>query len=146
MFLGSGTLKKSSKYGLQNAGCKKQDHCYSKREEARLPLLFLTLFLHLAFCNPYFWPFFSGSQTDPCFQNKNSGCRLTGQIGPLNNCQRKCSLFSLQKKRGHLSFIYSQSKMTGCTYICKENSFDVYPRKWHDDIKFSFILATLRIL
>ena len=22
--------------------------------------------------------FFSGSQTDPCFQNKNSGCRLTG--------------------------------------------------------------------
>ena len=23
---------------------------------------------------------FSGSQTDPCFQNKNSGCRLTGQV------------------------------------------------------------------
>ena len=25
--------------------------------------------------------FFSGSQNDPCFQNKNSGCRLTGRIG-----------------------------------------------------------------
>ena len=25
-------------------------------------------------------PFFSGSQTDPCFQNKNSGCRLTGRL------------------------------------------------------------------
>ena len=24
--------------------------------------------------------FFSGSQTDPCFQNKNNGCKLTGQI------------------------------------------------------------------
>ena len=29
-------------------------------------------------CN--FRPFFSGSQTDPCFQNKNSGCRLTGRV------------------------------------------------------------------
>ena len=29
-----------------------------------------------------FWPnFFSGSQTDPCFQNKTSGCRLTGRKG-----------------------------------------------------------------
>jgi hypothetical protein len=24
--------------------------------------------------------FFSGSQTDPGFQNKNSGCRLTGRL------------------------------------------------------------------
>jgi hypothetical protein len=24
--------------------------------------------------------FFSGSQTDPGFQNKNSGCRLTGRV------------------------------------------------------------------
>ena len=82
----------------------------------------------------------------PYFQIKDCGCRLTGPINPLNNCQRKCSLISLQKKRGHLSFIYSQSKMTGCTYICKANSFDVCPRKWHDDIKFSFILPSLRVL
>jgi hypothetical protein len=35
------------------------------------------VFLHPAF----FWTWiFSGSQTDPCFQNKNSGCRLTGRI------------------------------------------------------------------
>ena len=118
---------------LKKAGCKKQGHCYSKREESAWLLLFLNnndrLFFAPCFLHPIFWTFFSGSQTDPCFQNKNSRCRLTGRIGPLNNCQRKCSLFSLQKKRGHLSFIYSQSKMTGCTYICKENSFDVYPRK-----------------
>ena len=29
-------LKKSPKYELQKAGCKKQGHCYLKREEARL--------------------------------------------------------------------------------------------------------------
>ena len=35
IFLGSGTLKKQGpKYGVQKAGCKKQGHCYSKREEA----------------------------------------------------------------------------------------------------------------
>ena len=34
------TLKKKSdpKYGLQKAGCKKQGHCYPKREGARLPI------------------------------------------------------------------------------------------------------------
>ena len=41
----------------------------------------MTLFLHAAFCTPYLGSnFFSGSQYDPCFQNKNSGCRLTGRI------------------------------------------------------------------
>ena len=69
---------------MQKAGCKKQSHCYSKREEAALPLLFLNnndpVFLHPAFFSPYFGPnFFSVSQTHPCFQYKNSGCRLTGQ-------------------------------------------------------------------
>ena len=58
---------KGPKYGLQKAGCKKkQGHCYSKREEARLPLLFLSnndpVFLHPAFCNPYFGPFFKSSR------------------------------------------------------------------------------------
>ena len=57
---------------------------YSKREEARLSLLFLNnndpVFCNLIFSGPYFGPVFWGSQTDPCFQNKNSGCRLTGQL------------------------------------------------------------------
>jgi hypothetical protein len=52
---GFATLKKKlgPKYGLKKAGCKKQDHCYSKREEARLLLLFLnnndSVFLYPAF-------------------------------------------------------------------------------------------------
>ena len=36
-FLGSGTLKK----WVQKAGCEKQGHCYSKREDAAGPLLFV---------------------------------------------------------------------------------------------------------
>ena len=75
--------KSGQKYGIQKAGCKKQGHCYSKREEAAWPLLFLNnndpVFLHPAFCKPYFGRFFTGWQTDPCFQNKNSGCRMTWQ-------------------------------------------------------------------
>ena len=39
-----------------------------------------SVFLHPAFCNPYFGPFFEGSKTDPCFQNKNIGRRLTEQV------------------------------------------------------------------
>ena len=46
-------------------GCKKQGHCYSKKGEARLPLLFLnnkkitdpvfrTLFLHFSFSTLFF--------------------------------------------------------------------------------------------
>ena len=34
--------KSDPKYGMQKAGCKKQGHCYSKREEAAEPLLFLS--------------------------------------------------------------------------------------------------------
>ena len=69
---------------LKKAGCKKRGQCYSKREEAAWPLLFLNnndpVFLQPAFFRYIFWTwFFSGLQTDPCFQNKNSGCRLTGQ-------------------------------------------------------------------
>ena len=41
IFLGFGTLKKKDpKNGLQKAERKKQGHCYSKREEARLDLIF----------------------------------------------------------------------------------------------------------
>ena len=43
--------------GCKMQGAKKQGHCYSKREKAT----------HILD------PFFSGSQTDPFFQNKNSG-------------------------------------------------------------------------
>ena len=42
-------------------GFKKQGHCYSKREEAAWLLHFLNkndpVFLHPAFCNPYFGHF-----------------------------------------------------------------------------------------
>ena len=48
--------------GCKKQGAKKQGHCYSKREEAAWPLLFLNnndpVFLHPAFCNPYLGPFF----------------------------------------------------------------------------------------
>ena len=45
------------------------------------------VFLHPAFCNPYFGPdFFSGSQSDPYFQNKNSGCRCTGRLLAQSIC------------------------------------------------------------
>ena len=52
-----------------------------KREKVRLLLLFLNnndpFVLHPALCISYFGPdYFSGSQTDPCFQKKNSGCRM----------------------------------------------------------------------
>ena len=58
-------LKKRS----ENMECKKQ---------TAWPLLFLNN-NDPAFCTSYFGPnFFSGSQNDTSFQNKNSGCRLTG--------------------------------------------------------------------
>ena len=48
-----------------------------------MPHLFLNNndlgFLHPAFSKISVPDFFSGSQTDPGFQNKNSGCRLTGR-------------------------------------------------------------------
>ena len=81
---------------LTKPGWKKQGHCYSKREEAAWPFLFLNnndpVFMHPAFFRSIFWTwFFSGSQTDPCFQNKNSGCRLTGWIPPDLFKSRVCS-------------------------------------------------------
>ena len=59
---------------LKKSGYKKLGHCYSKKEEA-------PCFLQPAFFRPIFWTcFFSGSQTDPYFQNKNNGCKLTGPL------------------------------------------------------------------
>ena len=43
--------------GCKKQGAKKQGHCYSKREEARLPLLFLNN-NDPGFCTPYFGPDF----------------------------------------------------------------------------------------
>ena len=40
----------------------------------------MTLVLDPTFCNPHFGPSFSGSQTDPYFQNKNRGFRLTRKL------------------------------------------------------------------
>jgi hypothetical protein len=56
IFLGSGTFKTSGpKYGVQKAGCKKQSHFYSKREEAAWPHLFLNN-NDLVFCTLFFAP------------------------------------------------------------------------------------------
>jgi hypothetical protein len=41
--------------GLQKAGCKKEGHCYSKREEAMLPAP--------CFLQPIVWTFFLKFQT-----------------------------------------------------------------------------------
>ena len=60
------------------------------QKEKRQPGLFsfwITIFLHPAFFRSIFWTwFFSGSQTNPCFQNKNSGCRLTGRVSYIEDC------------------------------------------------------------
>ena len=63
IFLGSGTLKKGSKIWVAKSMVQKtQGNCYSKREEAAWPLLFLNnndpVILHPAFCNQYYGPFF----------------------------------------------------------------------------------------
>ena len=53
--------KPGPKYGVQKAGCKKQGQCYSKREKARLSLLFLNnnepVFCTLLFATYFFGPF-----------------------------------------------------------------------------------------
>jgi hypothetical protein len=75
---------------LKKAGSKKQGHCYSKREEAARLLLFLNnndpIFFSPCFFQVHILDliFFSGSQTDPCFQNKNSGCGLTRRLKTKN--------------------------------------------------------------
>ena len=79
------TLKKirSKIWTWKNQVAKKQGHCYSKREKAAWPLLFLNnndnVFAPWFFQVHILHLIFLGSQTDPCFQNKNSGCRFTGR-------------------------------------------------------------------
>ena len=59
--------KPGPKYGVQKAGCKKQGQCYSKREKARLSLLFLNnndpAFCTLLFATYFFGPFFLSFRT-----------------------------------------------------------------------------------
>ena len=81
-------------------------HCYSKREEAWLPLLFLNnnepVFSPCFFQVHILDLIFSGSQTDPRFQNKNSGCRLTGRLDLLG-------------KRPHIIWTISYQNRPLCT-------------------------------
>ena len=77
------------KYQVQNMDLKKarwKNGVIVIQKEKRQPGLCsfwitMTPFFHLSFFRSIFWTWlFSGSQTDPCFQNKNGGCRLTGCI------------------------------------------------------------------
>ena len=77
--LGSGTLKKGPKYGFQIAGCKKTGSLLFKKRRSSL------FFCILLFATHSLDPFFAGSKTDPCFQNKNIGCRLTGRRSSLHS-------------------------------------------------------------
>ena len=79
IFLGSATLKKwGPKNGVQKPGCKNQGHCYSKREKARLPPLFLNN-NDPAFCTLLFAPhildpvFFQGGKPTPLFITRIKG-------------------------------------------------------------------------
>ena len=60
--------------GCKKQGAKKQGHCYSKREEAAWPLLFLNnndpLLLHPAFLKPIFWTFFFRFTNRPMFSKQ----------------------------------------------------------------------------
>ena len=90
-------------------------HYYSKREEAAWPLLFLNN------NDPVFFTFlFSGSQTDPCFQNKNSGCRLTRLLPP--NC---VTWFYLKQKTSQslAKKVRETNVVTYFATIWTENSF-----------------------
>ena len=64
--------------GCKNQGAKKQGHCYSKREEAAWPLLFLNnndpVFFTLLFSGPYFGPgFFLDHKPTHVFKTKIVG-------------------------------------------------------------------------
>ena len=64
--------KKGLKYGLQKAGCKKQGHCYSNREGAAWPFLFLNnndpVFCTLLFETHILDPIFIKFQTLEIYQ------------------------------------------------------------------------------
>ena len=65
------------------------------QKEKRQPGLFI-LFLNnkmtLLFATHFLELYFTGSQNDPCFQNKNRGCRLTGRVGSFPILKNKTIL------------------------------------------------------
>ena len=64
---------------LKKAGCKKAGSLLLKKRKGSLaPSLFDPVFLHSILDL-----IFSGSQTDPSFQNKNNGCTLIGWMTAL---------------------------------------------------------------
>ena len=85
IFWGSGTLKKSGpKYGPEESCAQKTGSMLFKKRRGSMAFFFFLnnndpVFCNQLFSGPYFGSF-SGSQTDPCFQNKNSGSRLTGLV------------------------------------------------------------------
>ena len=93
--------KSGPKYGPEKSRLQKTGSLLFKKRRGSLSLFFAPCFLQ-----PIFWTwFFSGSQTDQCFQNKNSGCRLTGQWcdnAPLAEC-----IYSSLHKRG-ITFCYQK--------------------------------------
>ena len=77
--------KLGPKYGVQKAGCKKTGSLFFKKKRGQTAFSLFWITMTLFFCTLLFAThildlFISGSQIDPCFQNKNSGCRLTGRL------------------------------------------------------------------
>ena len=89
IFLGSGTLKKS---GPKKSRVPKNRVIVIQKENRQPGLFSFGITMTLIFCTLIFFgpDFFSGSQTDPCFQNKNSGCRLTGRMTHKPVQQSRC--------------------------------------------------------
>ena len=79
IFLGSGTGKKS---GPKKSRVQKNRVIVIQKEKRPDCLFSFWITTTRFFCTQLFFgpDLFSGSQTDPCFQNKNSGCRLTGRL------------------------------------------------------------------
>jgi len=80
----SETKTGSKLWDVKKQGAKKKFRIYFviQKQKRQPGLLSFWITMTLFFCTlllfgPYFFP---ESQTDPCFQNKNSGCRLTGVL------------------------------------------------------------------
>ena len=94
---------------------KNQVHCYSKREETR------------HFSGPYFRPdFFSGSQNDLSFQNKNSGCRLNGRLSAFRNCSMFSNFFGLISSMTTDSWGFTRIKHA-VLLVCSESGVQILP-------------------
>ena len=84
--------------GCKKQGAKNRVIGTQKEKKAAWPLLFLNNNdpdFAPCFLKPIFWTFFQGHK--PCFQNKNSGCRLTGR-----GCN--CTIESKTFMESHLYF------------------------------------------